>query len=45
MIAQFCKDFKEPRSARQSIFDPSKPAPIGTVVHGFLHKAIYCKER
>jgi len=42
---QFKKDFREPRSARQSIFNLSQPAPMGSILHCVLNRQIYCKDK
>ena len=44
-IAQFTKDFKEPRSARQPIFNVSQPAPMGSILHCVLNRQLYCKDK
>lgn len=44
-IAQFIKDFREPRSARQPVFNLSQPAPMGSILHCVLNRQIYCKDK
>lgn len=43
--AEFERAFKEPRSARQPIFNMSQQAPMGSILHCVLNRQIYCKER
>jgi hypothetical protein len=44
-IAQFTKDFKEPRSARQAVFNMSQQAPMGSVLHCVTNRQIFCKDK
>ena len=43
--AQYLKDFREPRSARQTVFTPQQQGPIGTLVHCLLNRPIFCDEK
>ena len=44
-IAQFAKDFREPRSARQGVYNMSQQAPMGSVLHCVMNRQIFCKEK